>query len=120
MILAIPAESNSMQSPLCPSFGRAPYFLLYDTDLFTTQFIANPAAKATGGAGIQAAQAVVDAKAEFVLCPRCGENAAQVLKEANIQIFHAQNSDLQENIQLFMEGKLDILRDIHPGMHGHG
>ena len=80
MVLAIPVETKDMNAAVCPSFGRAPYFLLYNSEEKNSSVIDNAAASAHGGAGIKAAQTLVDNKVDALLTPRCGENAAEVLK----------------------------------------
>ena len=109
-----------MEEGICPSFGRAPYFLLWDTEKQTAEFNENPGAKSSGGAGIVAAQEVVDRKAELVLAPRLGKNSADVIQAAGINIYKSVSEDIMENIKLLVEGKLDLLTDIHPGFHNHG
>ena len=54
-------------------------------------FIENSAANSEGGAGIKAAQNVVDSKAEILITPRCGQNAADVLQAADIKIYKTKN-----------------------------
>ena len=83
-------------------------------------FLENSAATSRGGAGIKAAQTVVDTKAEALLTPRCGENAAQVIKAANIKIYKTINDSIQENIDAFNAGKLEVLNEIQEGFHGKG
>ena len=53
-----------MQTDICESFGRAPYYLIYDTEKDEATFIDNSAATSTGGAGIKAAQVIVDSGAK--------------------------------------------------------
>ena len=119
MKIMIPADENSVQSKICVSFGRAPYFLLHDTDLNESKYIENTAAESQGGAGIKAAQIIVDNKAEVLITPRCGENAAEVLNAANIKIYKSMNDSIQENINAIKSGELSILNEIHEGFHGH-
>lgn len=76
MKIAIPMEEKSMSSSICVTFGRAPYFLIFDTDTEKETYIENLAAAAQGGAGIKAAQAMIDAGTEAVILPRLGQNAA--------------------------------------------
>jgi predicted Fe-Mo cluster-binding NifX family protein len=118
MIIAIPTDENHSGSSICVSFGRAPYFLFYDTEKDTRDFIANPAAQATGGAGIKAAQFVVDHKADTLITVRAGQNAAEVLKAADIKVFQAVNGPVEHNLGQFNEGKLAELTSFHPGFHG--
>jgi len=120
MKIAVPVDNNSMETRLCVSFGRAPYFLIFDTESNEATFLNNSAATSQGGAGIKAAQAVVDSHAGALLTPRCGEKAAQVISAANIKIFKTINDSIQDNIAAFNEGKLTLLTDVHPGFHGQG
>jgi predicted Fe-Mo cluster-binding NifX family protein len=52
MKIAIPVDEKSLESNVCVSFGRAPYFLIYDTETKESIFLDNGAAASTGGAGI--------------------------------------------------------------------
>lgn len=121
MKIAIPVDSKTIEGKVSLSFGRTPYFLIYDTATKESAFIDNSAAASQGGAGIKAAQIIVDNKAEAVLTPRCGENAAGVLQAANIKMYKTtKDVSVTDNINAFMEGKLAVLEDIHPGFHNHG
>jgi predicted Fe-Mo cluster-binding NifX family protein len=120
MKIAIPVDEKSLDSNVCVSFGRTPYFLIYDVDTKESVFLDNSAAASTGGAGIKAAQTIVDNKANVLLTPRCGENAAEVLKSADIEIFKTTSASVKDNIDAFIDGKLTLLDEIHAGFHGHG
>ncbi len=119
MILAIPVNQDTMDTDVCPSFGRAPFFLFYDTTEKKGRFLRNAAAGIPGGAGIQAAQTIVDQGAQTVLTPRCGENAARVLKLAGVQLCRTTAAKAQQNIDAFLSDQLPALEQIHPGFHGH-
>ncbi|WP_434512749.1 NifB/NifX family molybdenum-iron cluster-binding protein [Desulfitobacterium sp. AusDCA] len=120
MKVAIPVDDQSMETKICVSFGRTPYFLIYDTETKKSHFIPNHAATSTGGAGIKAGQIAVDNHVDALVTPRCGENAAEVIKMANIKIYKTINDSLQDNIDAFKEGKLSLLEEFHAGFHGHG
>lgn len=120
MKIAIPVEENNLKSKICVSFGRTPYFLIYDTNSNKSDYVENSAANSTGGAGIKAAQIIVDNKVSALLTPRCGQNAAEVMKSADIEIFKTISNSIQENIDLFNGGNLAFLQEIHEGFHGNG
>lgn len=120
MKIAIPVDNASMDTSICISFGRTPYFLIYDTESKDGKFLDNSAAASQGGAGIKAAQMIVDNQAEVLLTPRCGENAAEVFHAAKIKIYQTKGNLLKNNIQAFENGELSLLDDIHPGFHNHG
>lgn len=120
MKLIVPVETRSVDAPVCPSFGRSPLFLLADTESKSHEFLDNWAAASQGGAGIKAAQMLVDSGTEAIITYRCGENAAAVLNAAGIKMFKAEIGSAQENIERCKDGKLALLTEIHPGFHGHG
>ncbi len=120
MKIAMPVYEKDMKTEICVSFGRAPYFLFYDTEIKDGTFVDNSAATSAGGAGIKAAQIIVDNHAEVLLTPRCGENAADVLKSADINLYKTVGTSVTENIDAFVSGKLSLLDEIHEGFHGHG
>ena len=116
MRIAIPVDDNGQD--LCVSFGRTPCFLIADTQGNSQTLVSNPAADAEGGAGIKAAQCVVDSGAEALITIRCGENAAQVLQAAGITIYQSQGKTAQENLSALAEGKLQVMTHFHAGFHG--
>ncbi|MEG1633033.1 MAG: NifB/NifX family molybdenum-iron cluster-binding protein [Oscillospiraceae bacterium] len=118
MKIAIPVDEGNIDSAVCVSFGRTPFFLLYDTESGEAVFIENAAAEAQGGAGIKAAQTVVDAGANALLTVRCGQNAAEVLNAAQIGIFKTVGSGAWENLAAFKAGKLSPMTEFHAGFHG--
>jgi len=118
MKIAIPVDENTMETGVCPSFGRAPYFMIYDTEKKDTAFLLNSAADASGGAGIKAAQFVLDQKAEVVLTPRCGQNSAEVLQAANIKMYKTIKGTAKENVEFFEKGELAVVNEFHEGFHG--
>lgn len=120
MKIAIPVDNASMDTTICISFGRTPYFLIYDTESKDAKFISNSAAASQGGAGIKAAQTIIDHQAEALLTPRCGENAAEVFRAAKIKIYQTNGNLLKHNLQAFKKGELALLNEIHPGLHNHG
>ncbi|MFV0516994.1 MAG: NifB/NifX family molybdenum-iron cluster-binding protein [Aminipila sp.] len=119
MKIAIPVNESNINTTICMSFGRTPYFLIHDTNTNENIFLDNQAIASEGGAGIKAAQLIVDNKVDVLLTPRCGGNAAEVLKKADIKIYKTNSDSLMDNINAFKEGKLSELVEIHQGFHNH-
>ena len=120
MKIALPVEEKILNTPVCVSFGRTPLFVIFDTENGEFEFIDNSAAASQGGAGIKAAQILVDKGAKAVITFRCGENAAAVLKPTEITLYKAVDGTALDNIEKFKLGELSPLNDIHPGFHNHG
>ncbi|HZK53775.1 MAG TPA: NifB/NifX family molybdenum-iron cluster-binding protein [Desulfosporosinus sp.] len=119
MIIAMPVDEQSMETTVCQSFGRTPYFLIYDTESMESVFLNNSGAASQGGAGIKAAQTIVDHKVSALLTPRCGENAAEVINATNIKMYKTINDSIKDNIDALNNGQLSLLDEIHPGLHDH-
>ncbi|MBE6991116.1 MAG: dinitrogenase iron-molybdenum cofactor biosynthesis protein [Ruminococcaceae bacterium] len=116
MIIAIPVDDD--KKSVCVAFGRTPLFLVCNTETGEQSFLPNPGAEAQGGAGMKAAQCVVDAEADVLITKRCGENAAEVMKAAEIQIFKSAYEFADDNISAFKAGKLEELTSFHGGYIG--
>ena len=117
--ILVPMDGDSMDSTVCPSFGRAPYFLIYDTSTKHAEFLKNAAADSAGGAGIAAAQGVVDLKVTALLTPRLGKNAGEVIMAGGVLIYETKGPSIKENLDAYEAGALEILTRMHEGFHGH-
>lgn len=117
MIIGIPADNEDENSPVSGTFGRAPFYFIYDDENDAGEFIANTAAMAQGGAGIKAASLVVSQKVDAIITPQLGENAAKVIKAADIKIYQSTEGSLMDNVLRLKDGKLDLLHNIHEGSH---
>ncbi len=118
MKIAIPVEEKTIQSNVCVSFGRAPYFMFFNTETKEATFMKNEGADGQGGAGIKASQVLVDQSIVALLTPRCGENAAVVLQKAGVKIYKTFPGSVKDNLLAFEQGTLEILEEIHGGFHG--
>lgn len=119
MKIIIPISGEKEDSDIDQSFGRAPYYMIYDTDTKKTTFIPNPATDSPSGAGVKAAQAIVDSGAKVLLTIRCGGNAHEVLTGADIKVMQAHPGPAKDIIEAYLKGKLSELVTIHEGHH-HG
>lgn len=118
MRIMIPVNEKKSGSEVCPSFGRAPFYMLFDVSTREALYLDNPAASASGGAGIKAAQFVADQKVDVLLTPRCGENAGEVLKAAEIGLYKTIAGSAEVNVAAFEAGSLAPLTQFHEGFHG--
>ena len=114
MKIAVPLDEN--QVDVCPVLARAPYFLLQEND--KREIRENPASQAQGGAGLKAAQFLVDNEVDVILTPRCGQNSADVFEAAQMQIYKTQPGTAEENLQAFQQDKLERLTHFHAGFQG--
>lgn len=116
MKVVIPVDEN--KDTVCVAFGRAPYFMVCDTDNDSVEYKNNPAASAHGGAGIKAAQFIVDLAADALITVRLGENSAEVLKATGMKIYKSTAIGTKANMEALKKGELSELTQFHTGFHG--
>ena len=114
MKIALPLDENKID--ICPAFARAPYFLFVEAG--QQQLLPNPATQASGGAGVKAAQFLVDQSTDILLTPRCGQNAAEILQLADIKIYKTEFKEAEANLAAHAAGQLALLTHFHAGFHG--
>jgi len=118
MKIAIPTI-NDLSIKVETSFARAPYYVIYDTETKKYIYLQNIAGNSVGGAGIKASQFLVDQKVDVVIAPQCGENAMEVLTDANIKVYQSASPLIENNITDFLDDKLSLLNEINVDFHRH-
>jgi len=67
-------------------FGRAGWFCVFDDETGKPGFIENDQANATGGAGVKAAETMVELGVQKVISGDFGPKAKELLEKFNIQM----------------------------------
>ena len=103
MKLCVSSAGEDIGSRVDTAFGRAPFFLIMDTDTMAMEVMENHAATVGHGAGIAAAQIVSDKGIDAVLSGYVGPNAFKGLQAAGIRIFEgaAENDTVQQAVTKF-------------------
>ncbi|MDI6889164.1 MAG: NifB/NifX family molybdenum-iron cluster-binding protein [Methanocellales archaeon] len=90
-------------------FGRCPTFTVVNVEgkkIKNSSVIRNQYAGAMGGAGIQAAQLVVNQGAKAVIAGNYGPNASMVFNQAGVEIVSAQGISVRDAVKKYLEGEL--------------
>jgi predicted Fe-Mo cluster-binding NifX family protein len=107
MRIAFTTSGNTLDSPLDSRFGRAPGFLVYDTDSGTFEFVDNQQSlNAAQGAGIQAAETVVRSGAKNLVTGHCGPKAFRVLIAAGVKVYNTDQPTVAAALEAFKAGAL--------------
>lgn len=111
MILFITTQGNTLESRFNTKFGRTPWFIQFDSESGEWEAFENNATSQAHGAGVAAAQFLIDRGAQAVISGRFGPNAYQALSTAGITML-AQPDDsksTQEVIDLWQAGQLETV-----------
>ena len=107
MKIAFSTSGQDLSAPLDMRFGRAPRFLVYDTDTDAFTLVDNMQnLNAAQGAGIQSAQNVAESGAQALVSGHCGPKAFRVLAAAGIKIYTSNAATVSEALQLYKDGSL--------------
>ncbi len=108
MKLCVSATGKDMTAKVDAIFGRARYLLLIDTDTLEMEVLDNSAAAVTPGAGIVAAQLIVNKGVEALLTGQVGANAYAALENAGITVYEGASMDdtVQEAVNKFKRGQV--------------
>ncbi|MDD3168191.1 MAG: NifB/NifX family molybdenum-iron cluster-binding protein [Eubacteriales bacterium] len=109
MKIAIPVQDKSIEASMHDSFGRAPYYLLYNTNTKENDFLDHRASVAQGGSGIRAAQVLADNGVKAVITKQCGENAEKVFSNAEVLVYEAIPGSVRQNIEALIKDELRLM-----------
>ena len=106
MKICIATTGPDLGSQISSVFGRAPYFLIIDSETEEFKSIENKSAQAFRGAGIAAAQTVANEKAKMVITGMVGPNAQMVLEQSGIKVISGVSGTAKEALEKFKSGEL--------------
>jgi predicted Fe-Mo cluster-binding NifX family protein len=107
MKIIIPSTGKSWEDKVDERFGRARGFALYDEDENKLSWLSNETNMNAGhGAGIQAAQLVVNTGAEILITGEIGPKAREILQKTNIKIYKSANNNVKQAYDNFKQGLL--------------
>lgn len=108
MKICIPSKGADAGDFIDDRFGRAPFFIIYDTGSGKTETHKNPAAESMGGVGLKAAQFLLNHAVNILVAERVGGNALEALKAGGITVllFEEKGRTVRDAITAFLEGTL--------------
>ena len=120
MRIVVTANGAGLEAPTSPVFGRCLAYVFVDVDTMEFEAVENPAMAAPGGAGIQAAQFVVERGAQAVVTGSVGPNAFGVLQSADVPVYLFSGGTVRQAAEACKAGQLPITGDAsalaHAGM----
>jgi len=120
MKLAVSATGKDLEATIDPRFGRCPYFIIVETEgneIKNHETVENTSVQAMRGAGVAAAQLVVNKGAQAVISGNIGPNAFNVLSQTGIKIFTCPfGISVKEAVQKYLKGELkETATTVGPG-----
>jgi len=98
MKIAIASEKNNEESLICPTAGRAPYYLIFE-DNKLVKTIKNPFAVGGGGAGLGVVQMLSNESVKLMISGKFGPNMITALEDKGMKYKIVQNKTVKEALE---------------------
>lgn len=120
MKIAVSSKGNEVGSLLDARFGRCDYYAIYDTEEGKWGFLQNPGALEGSGAGVKAAQFLIEKGIDVLLTGNLGPNATNILGSAGVKAYALPEVSLEEALKMYQqeEGRpiTEATVDSHAGL----
>jgi predicted Fe-Mo cluster-binding NifX family protein len=120
MIICVSSTGESPDSKVDGRFGRCRYFYILDDITGEAKVIENRGNLSPGGAGIAAAQQVVDEGVEYLITGNLGPNAMKIINAAGIKAYRGEGLHLTEAVDMLKTGRLEVITSPVPHHFGMG
>jgi predicted Fe-Mo cluster-binding NifX family protein len=107
--IAITATGSTPESAIDGRFGRAGWYMIYDPADGSWESVDN-SSPAAGGAGRDAAEALIDKGIKIVITGQCGPKAMTVLRSTGIKVFHASSCTVGKALEDYEAGRLKQIK----------
>ena len=103
MKIAISSTGPSLNDQVDARFGRCDYFIIIDSETMAHEAIPNENVSATRGAGISAAQLLVNQRVDVVLTGNLGPKAAKVFDAGGIRVITGVSGIVGDAVKRFTD-----------------
>lgn len=120
MKIAISAKGKVNEYLLDTTFGRCEYFQIHDTEIDAIKIIENKGASASGGAGIAAANQLLEEKVDVLITGSLGPNAFEIIEKADIKAYKCDEVSITTALEKYKNNELEEIQIAgmsHNGMH---
>ena len=106
MKVAVSATGKDLNCQIDQRFGRCQYFVFVDPESMEFEAFENEGLMASGGAGVQAAQFIVQKGAKALITGNLGPNAASALLASGIKAYLVPGGTVRDTIEAYKSGSL--------------
>jgi predicted Fe-Mo cluster-binding NifX family protein len=107
MKIAVSTAGKTLNDRVDPRFGRAPHFAIIDSESMDFTVVDNnQSLNLAQGAGIQAAQTIINEGVSALITGNCGPKAFTTLNAAGIEVYTGAHGSLKEAVEQFKAGTL--------------
>jgi len=105
MKICVASSGKGLDSSVSLVFGRSPYFLILSEKGELLEVFKNEGVMAIRGAGVVAAQSILDRGANIVITGNIGPNSFNVLNSGGVEIFLSSGNSANEAFEKWKNGE---------------
>ncbi|TGC10929.1 NifB/NifX family molybdenum-iron cluster-binding protein [Methanolobus halotolerans] len=109
MKVCITSMSDNLEASIDPHFGRCRYFVIADPDSMEFESFENAGSSGPGGAGVQAAQQMINRGVTALITGSVGPNAFSLLSAEGVEVLMAAEGSVAEAVSAYRTGSLKKL-----------
>ena len=110
MKICITSQGSTLDALAEERFGRAPFFIIVDTETGSFEALENQFAGGSGGVGPKAAQLLITREVKALVSGMVGGNAHEVLKAAGIYLYaYRAHGTVRDALERFNKKTLDLV-----------
>jgi predicted Fe-Mo cluster-binding NifX family protein len=109
MRIVITANGMELDAQASPVFGRCPAYVFVDTETMQFEGLENPAIGIPSGAGIQAAQFVIERGAQAIVTGNVGPNAYGVFDASGVPVYLFGSGTVRQAVEMYAAGRLELV-----------
>jgi predicted Fe-Mo cluster-binding NifX family protein len=120
MKIAISAKGKITDDLMDMRFGRCEYFQIHDTELKAVKVLENKGQLASGGAGIVAANKLIDENIDVIITGNLGPNAFELVEKSDIKAYRCDSTSIKSALDKYNNNELQEIKIAgvaHHGMH---
>lgn len=118
MKIAISATGKTIENLLDMRFGRCEYFQIHDTESGEIKVLENRGLNSGEGAGIAAANQLIDEKVDAIITGSLGPNAFELIKKTGIKAYKCGNIPINSILEKYKNMELKEIELSGPAHHG--
>lgn len=117
MKICVSSTSDRLEASVDARFGRCPYFIIVDSETMQFNAVENDSTSSAHGAGIHAAQTVVNMGVNVVITGNVGPNAFNVLSATGMKMVTGVSGIIKDVVNKYINGELKETNN--PTVGGH-
>lgn len=109
MKILIASRGKNRLSEMPEKFGKAEYFVIFDTDTEKYTYIENKYKEASHGSGVNNVKEILSKGIDIIIVKKLGEKTSEILKFSKAEVYQGEGGYVFEEVEKYLNGNLKKL-----------